>query len=270
MPAVSMPALRVSLIQGATRWHDLAGNRAYYGELARSLKGQSDLIVLPETFTSGFTNETLGNAETMQGDGMAWMQALAAEVGAVITGSMVIRDGERCYNRLVWMRPNGQFDIYDKRHLFRMAQEHTRYGDGNRRLIVELNGWRICPMVCYDLRFPVWIRNRYDRSESRFDYDALIFVANWPAPRRYAWQTLLRARAIENLSYCIGVNRVGVDGNDLSYAGDSAVLDFLGQPLVELGAQEQVVTVTLDPAALAAHRERFPAWMDADEFNLMS
>ena len=268
-PVINKP-LRVSLVQGATRWHDLAGNREYYGALARSLKGQSDLIVLPETFTSGFTNETLGNAETMQGAGLAWMKALAAEVGAVITGSMVIREGERCFNRLVWMRPSGQFDIYDKRHLFRMAQEHTRYGDGKQRLIVELNGWRICPMVCYDLRFPVWIRNRYDRTAERFDYDLLIFVANWPAPRRYAWQTLLRARAIENLSYCIGVNRVGVDGNDLAYAGDSAALDFLGQPLVELGAQEQIVTITLDPAALAAHRERFPAWMDADEFNLLS
>ena len=270
MSTVISKPLRVSLVQGATRWHDLSGNREYYGALVRSLKGQSDLIVLPETFTSGFTNETLGNAETMQGDGLAWMKALAAEVAAVVTGSMVIRDGERCFNRLVWMRPSGQFDIYDKRHLFRMAQEHTRYGDGRQRLIVELNGWRICPMVCYDLRFPVWIRNRYDRSAARFDYDLLIFVANWPAPRRYAWQTLLRARAIENLSYCVGVNRVGLDGNDLSYAGDSAVLDFLGQPLIELGAQEQVVTVTLDPAALAANRERFPAWMDADEFNLLS
>ena len=261
-------ALRVSLVQGATRWHDLAGNREYYGALVRALKGSTDLIVLPETFTSGFTNETLGNADTMQGESLAWLKQLAADTGAVVTGSMVIREGERCYNRLIWMRPSGQFDIYDKRHLFRMAQEHTRYGGGERRLIVELNGWRICPMVCYDLRFPVWTRNRYDRAVGRFDYDLLIFVANWPSPRRHAWRTLLRARAIENLSYCVGVNRVGVDGNELHYAGDSVALDFLGQPLVELGAQEQVITVMLDPAALAAHRERFPAWMDADDFSL--
>lgn len=263
-----MQTLRVSLIQGVTRWHDAEGNRAYYGALVRPLQGQTDLVVLPETFTSGFTNDTLGNAETMHGESLAWLQTLAREAGAVITGSMVIRDGERCFNRLIWMRPDGTFDCYDKRHLFRMAQEHTRYGEGKRRLIVELNGWRICPLVCYDLRFPVWMRNRYDRAASRFDYDALIVVANWPAPRRYAWQTLLRARAIENLSYCVGVNRVGVDGNDLPYAGDSVALDFLGQPLVELGAQEQVVTLTLDPQALAAHRERFPAWMDADDFSL--
>ncbi len=264
-----MQALRVSLVQGATRWHDAAANREYYGVFARALKGQTDLIVLPETFTSGFTNETLHQAETMQGDSVAWLQTLAQEVGVTITGSMVIRDGGRCVNRLLWMRPDGTYEIYDKRHLFRMAKEHERYTGGNERLIAELNGWRICPQVCYDLRFPVWLRNRYDAtSAGRFDYDLLLFVANWPAPRRHAWRTLLRARAIENLSYCVGVNRVGVDGNDLPYAGDSAALDFLGQPLAELGAQEQVVTVTLDPAALAAHRERFPAWMDADDFRI--
>ncbi|HZP68019.1 MAG TPA: amidohydrolase [Rudaea sp.] len=265
-----MRPLRVSLVQGATRWHDLPGNRRYYGELVRPLAGSTDLVVLPETFTSGFTNETLGNAETMQGESLVWLKGLAADTGATITGSMVVREGERCFNRLVWMRPDGTFELYDKRHLFRMAKEHERYGGGERRLVVELAGWRICPMVCYDLRFPVWIRNRYDRTAERFDYDALIFVANWPSARRYAWSTLLRARAIENLSYCVGVNRVGIDGNELHYSGDSAVVDFLGQPLVELGAQEQVVTTVLDPAPLLAHRERFPAWMDADDFMLMA
>jgi omega-amidase len=260
--------LRVSLVQGATRWHDAAANRDYYGALVRSLQGQSDLVVLPETFLSGFTNETLGNAETMDGEGVRWLDALAVEAGCVVTGSLVIRDGEKCVNRLVWARPDGSHAIYDKRHLFRMANEHERYAAGSERLIVELKGWRICPLVCYDLRFPVWCRNRYARDEQRFDYDLLIFVANWPAPRRHAWSTLLRARAIENLSYCVGVNRVGVDGNDIAYAGDSAVLDFLGQPLVELGGQEQVVTATLDPAALGAFRARFPAWMDADSFSL--
>jgi len=265
---MTMTPLRVSLVQGATRWHDAAANRAYYGAFARTLKGQSDLIVLPETFLSGFTNETLGNAETMDGVGMQWLRDLAAEIGTTITGSIVVREGERCVNRLVWMRPDRTFATYDKRHLFRMAKEHERYAGGDARLVVELNGWRICPEVCYDLRFPVWLRNRYDRDASRFEYDLVLFVANWPSPRRHAWRTLLRARAIENLAYCIGVNRVGVDGNELHYAGDSGAFDFLGQPLVELGAQEQVVTVSLDPVALAAHRERFPAWMDADEFEI--
>jgi omega-amidase len=265
---MTMTPLRVSLVQGATRWHDAAANRAYYGAFARTLKGQSDLIVLPETFLSGFTNETLGNAETMDGVGMQWLRDLAAEIGTTITGSIVVREGDRCVNRLVWMRPDRTFATYDKRHLFRMAKEHERYAGGDARLVVELNGWRICPEVCYDLRFPVWLRNRYDRAAGRFEYDLVLFVANWPSPRRHAWRTLLRARAIENLAYCVGVNRVGVDGNELHYAGDSGAFDFLGQPLVELGSQEQVVTVTLDPTALAAHRERFPAWMDADDFDI--
>jgi predicted amidohydrolase len=261
-------SLRVSLVQGATRWHDAAANRDYYGGLVRPLRGAADLVVLPETFLSGFTNEALANAETMDGEGLRWMRALAAEIDAVVTGSLVVREGERCANRLVWMRPDGTHVQYDKRHLFRMAGEHERYTGGNERVIVELNGWRICPLVCYDLRFPVWSRNRYDRSSGRFDYDLLVYVANWPSARRHPWRSLLPARAIENLSYCIGVNRVGVDGNELHYAGDSVAVDFTGQPLVELGAQEQNVTVALDPALLAAHRQRFPAWMDADEFTI--
>jgi predicted amidohydrolase len=167
------------------------------------------------------------------------------------------------------MRPDGSFEQYDKRHLFRMAGEHTRYGSGSRRPIVELKGWRILPQVCYDLRFPVWLRNRRLASASGgMDYDLAVFVANWPAARRHPWRTLLRARAIENLACVVGVNRVGVDGNEIAYAGDSAVIDPVGEALVELGAQEQVVTVTLDPAPLLAHRERFPAWMDADSFTL--
>ena len=260
--------LRVSLVQGATRWHDAAANREYYGALVRPLRGATDLVVLPETFLSGFTNDTLANAESMDGEGLRWLRALATEVGAVVTGSLVVREGERCVNRLVWMRPDGSFEKYDKRHLFRMAGEHERYAGGTQRLVVELGGWRLCPLVCYDLRFPAWSRNRYDRAAGRFEYDVLVHVANWPSARREPWRTLLRARAIENWCYGIGVNRVGTDGNGLHYAGDSSVADFAGQVLVELGPQEQVVTVGLDAAALAAHRERFPAWMDADDFSL--
>ena len=260
--------LRVSLIQGATHWHDAKANRVMYGDLVRPLAGRTDLVVLPETFTSGFTNDTLQNAEAMDGVTVRWMGALASEVGAVVTGSVVIRDGDRHVNRLIWMRPDETFEVYDKRHLFRMANEHERYAGGEQRLIVELNGWRVCPMVCYDLRFPVFMRNRMLSDLARMDYDLLLFVANWPAPRRGPWRTLLRARAIENLSYCAGVNRVGTDGNQLSYAGDSAAIDFLGEPLIELGDQPQVVTTTLSAAALIAHRERFPAWRDADAFTL--
>ncbi|MGF6491885.1 omega-amidase [Luteibacter sp. 621] len=263
-----MQTLTVSLVQGATRWHDAPANREYYGSLVRGAP-QSDLFVLPETFLSGFTNDTLGNAETMDGESVAWLRALATEVNATITGSLVIREGETVYNRLLWVSPNGDLAYYDKRHLFRMAGEHTRYGGGRERLIVELKGWRILPQVCYDLRFPVWLRNgRNEGAAGGMDYDLSLFVANWPSPRRGPWRTLLRARAIENLAYTIGVNRVGVDGNNHPYAGDSAIIDPVGEPLIELGPVEQVVTVNIDPAPLVAHRERFPAWMDADAFAL--
>ena len=263
-----MQTLTVSLIQGATRWHDAPANRAYYGELVRSAK-PSDLIVLPETLLSGFSNDIRASADTMDGQGVAWMLDLAEETGAVLCGSLAISEAGTVYNRLIWARPDRSFAQYDKRHLFRMAGEHTRYGGGTMRLITTLKGWRILPQVCYDLRFPVWLRNRrLEESHGGMDYDLAIFVANWPAPRRQPWRTLLRARAIENLAYVIGVNRVGVDGNELPYAGDSAVIDPVGEPLIELGSQAQVVTLSLDPAPLLAHRERFPAWMDADEFSL--
>jgi predicted amidohydrolase len=267
-----MPALRVSLIQGATRWHDPAGNRDYYAQLLAPLRGQTDLCVLPETFTSGFSNEAIHNAETMEGPTIDWIRIQARTLDAAVTGSVQLRVGEgdskKVYNRLLFVTPDGTIRHYDKRHLFRYAGEHERYAGGADRLIVEWKGWRICPLVCYDLRFPVWSRNRVDASSKRFEYDLVLFVANWPSARSYAWRTLLRARAIENLSYCAGLNRVGTDGNNLDYGGDSAIIDFLGQPLIDLGAQEQVVTATLSSEALAAHRERFPAWMDADDFRL--
>lgn len=263
-----MQPLRVSLIQGDTRWHDPAGNRDYYGRLIALLAGRSDVIVLPETFSSGFSNDAVDNAEGVDGPTMQWLADQASALDAVVTGSVVIRERGRVFNRLVWMPPDGRFAVYDKRHLFRMAREHERYAGGDKRLVVEWKAWRICPQVCYDLRFPVWLRNRYDRTAERFDYDLILFVANWPKPRREPWRTLLRARAIENLAYCVGVNRMGTDGNGIDYAGDSAVIDMLGQPLVELGAQEQVATVALDPARLAEHRQRFPAHRDADDFEL--
>lgn len=267
-----MSTLRVSLIQGATRWHDPAGNREYYAQLLAPLRGRTDLCVLPETFTSGFSNEAIHNAETMEGPTLDWIRAQAKSLGAAVTGSVQLRVGEgaskKVYNRLLFATPDGNIKHYDKRHLFRYAGEHERYAGGAERLIVEWKGWRIFPLVCYDLRFPVWSRNRVDASTKRFDFDLVLFVANWPSARSYAWRTLLRARAIENLSYCVGLNRVGTDGNNLNYSGDSAVLDFLGQPMIELGSQEQVATATLDYDALTAHRERFPAWMDADEFRL--
>jgi predicted amidohydrolase len=261
--------LRVSLIQGDTLWHDPEGNRARYGEMMAPLRGQTDLIVLPETFTSGFSNEAIHRAEGMDGPTVAWIREQAKVLGAVVTGSVQIREGEGVFNRLLWATPDGDLRQYDKRHLFRMAKEHERYAAGRDRLTVELKGWRICPLVCYDLRFPVFIRNRFGvEAENRFDYDLLIFVANWPSARRHAWRSLLPARAIENLSYVAAVNRVGRDGNGIDYSGDSVVDDFLGQPLVECGAQPEVATVTLSAQSLAEHRTRFPAQLDADRFQI--
>jgi len=264
-----MDDLRVSLVQADTVWLDPDANRRMYGDLVAPLAGRTDLVVLPETFTSGFSNEALGKAEGMDGPTVAWIREQARKLGAVVTGSVQMRVGEGVFNRLLWATPDGDLRHYDKRHLFRMAKEHERYASGRERMTVELKGWRVCPLVCYDLRFPVFIRNRFGNEvPGRFDYDLLVFVANWPAPRRHAWRTLLRARAIENLSYAIGVNRVGQDGNGLNYAGDSVALDFLGEPLVECGASPEVVTTTFSALALAQHRERFPAQLDADEFEI--
>ncbi|RPE81474.1 amidohydrolase [Vulcaniibacterium tengchongense] len=264
-----MHNLRVSLVQGDTRWHDPAGNRDYYGQLIAPLHGTTDLVILPETFTSGFSNDAIGNAETMDGPTVAWMREQAARLDAAVTGSVQIRTDAGVFNRLLFVQPDGALRAYDKRHLFRYAREHERYAAGRPRLTVEWRGWRICPLVCYDLRFPVFSRNRYDvERPGDLDYDLAIYVANWPSARSYAWKTLLRARAIENLCYVAAVNRVGTDGNGLHYAGDSAVLDFLGHPASECTDEEVVATTTLLAEELLAHRRRFPAMLDADAFEL--
>ncbi|MCS4233631.1 amidohydrolase [Stenotrophomonas rhizophila] len=267
--AIERGDLRISLVQGNTRWHDPAGNRDYYGALLAPLAGQTDLVILPETFTSGFSNEAIDKAEGMDGPTVAWIREQAARLGAAVTGSVQLRAGQGVFNRLLWATPDGELQHYDKRHLFRYGNEHLRYAAGSERLSVDWKGWRINPQVCYDLRFPVFCRNRFDvERPGELDFDLQIFVANWPSARAYPWRTLLRARAIENLCYVAAVNRIGVDGNDLHYAGDSAVIDFLGQPQVEVREVEQVVTSTISAAALAAHRARFPAMLDADAFTL--
>ena len=264
-----MDDLRISLIQGATRWHDPAGNRDYYGHLMAPLHGSTDLILLPETFTSGFSNQAIHNAETMDGPTVAWLREQSKKLDAAIIGSVQIRTKEGVFNRLFFATPDGELRHYDKRHLFRYAREHERYAAGRERLTVEWKGWRICPLVCYDLRFPVYSRNRYDvERPGGLDYDLLLYVANWPSARAYPWETLLRARAIENLCFVAGLNRVGTDGNGLHYSGDSAVIDFLGQPLSESTDEEVVSTTTLPAAELLAHRERFPAMLDGDAFTL--
>ena len=264
-----MNNLRLSLVQGDTRWHDPAANRDYYGDLIAPLHGTTDLVLLPETFTSGFSNDAIGQAETMDGPTIAWLRAQARAIDAAVCGSVQIRDGDGVYNRLCFATPDGELVTYDKRHLFRYAKEHERYAAGRERRTIQWRDWRICPLVCYDLRFPVYSRNRYDvEREGGIDYDLLLYVANWPSARAHAWKLLLRARAVENLCFVAGLNRVGTDGNGLHYSGDSAVLDFQGRPLSECTDEEVVVTTTLPARELLAHREHFPAMLDADPFTL--
>jgi len=265
-----MQDLRIALVQGATRWHDPAGNRSYYGELIAPTAGHADLVILPETFTSGFSNDAIDKAEGMDGPTVAWIIEQAVVLNAAVTGSVQLRTEDGVFNRLLWATPDGALAYYDKRHLFRYAGEHKRYASGRERLSVEWKGWRINPQVCYDLRFPVFCRNRFDvERPGQLDFDLQLFVANWPAPRRYPWQTLLRARAIENLCVVAAVNRVGTDGNGLEYAGDSVVLDALGRPLAEADASEGVTYAAVSAEALRAHREHFPAMLDADRFELI-
>jgi omega-amidase len=255
--------LRVTMIQTELAWHAPATNRRTLARHFRGLVGHTDLIVLPEMFTTGFTMDAAGLAETMEGETVGWLREEAASVGCAIAGSLIVREGSyRHYNRLLFVTPDGEVRHYDKRHLFRMANEQAHYAAGKHRLIVSWKGWRICPLICYDLRFPVWSRNRGD-------YDVLLYVANWPAKRRVAWSALLRARAIENLCYVVGVNRIGKDGNGAAYSGDSAAVDFQGQALGgDHGGGDFVETVVLDREALQKFREKFPAHLDADDFEL--
>lgn len=268
---VKVDELNVVVVQAATVWHDPKANRDYYSLVLKNLQESADIIVLPETFTSGFSNAALDQAETMAGETVAWLQEMAASCNSAITGSVQIREGGKVFNRMLWAMPDGHIQSYDKRHLFRMANEHQRYAAGTGRIFIDYKGWRICPQVCYDLRFPVFSRNRFNATVADgYDYDVLIYVANWPSPRHFAWQTLLKARAIENLSYVVGVNRVGSDGNGLDYLGGSTVLDFLGQTLIEAGAGPEVKSARISHSALQEFRTRFPVHLDADRFEILN
>ena len=254
--------LTVALIQTALYWENPTANLAMLEEKIAEITQKVDLIVLPEMFTTGFSMKPEVLAEPMNLTTFKWMRQMAEQSGAVLSGSYIVQEKGQYFNRLLWMPPNGEYDYYDKRHLFRMGKEHEHYTEGQRRIIKEINGWRICPLICYDLRFPVWARNQ------GLVYDVLLYVANWPAVRRGPWNTLLQARAIENLSYVLGVNRVGEDGHGVAHAGDSVVIDFKGDLLTDRDSAEKTVIYTLDKDALMSFRERFPAHMDADAFEI--
>lgn len=256
--------LNVTLIQQSPVWQDAAANREHLDALLAPLANNTDVIVLPEMFPTGFSMQVETLHESPNGPTSQWLEQKAAQLKCAVTGSLITKDGERYYNRLLWAAPGSEMRHYDKRHLFRMAKEHNHFTAGGRQaLTVVWRSFRICPLVCYDLRFPVYSRRRPD-----LEYDALIYVASWPAPRRQAWRALLRARAIENQAFVVGVNRIGTDGNGIDYAGDSVAHDFRGEPLAELADESAVTTVELDGDALKAFRERFPAHLDADRFTL--
>jgi omega-amidase len=255
--------LSVTLIQQPLVWQDAAANRARFAALLEPLAGRTDLIVLPETFTTGFSMDVARLGEPAAGATCDWLLERAARLNAAITGSVITAAAGRYYNRLLWATPAGELRHYDKRHLFRVGREHEHFTAGREAVSLEWRGLRICPLVCYDLRFPVFSRRR-----AGLDYELLVYVANWPAARGYAWAQLLRARAIENQAYVVGVNRVGADGAGVDYAGGSAAFDCLGQPLTELGAEPGLVTVVLEGAQLRTFREKFPAHLDADRFTL--
>jgi len=257
----SLPDLQLALIQTTLVWQDASANRDHFARLLEQARG-ADLIVLPEIFSTGFSMDSAALAEPEDGPTTQWLHRQTQDLGAVVCGSLIIQAADGSYrNRLLWARPDGSLAHYDKRHLFRMAGEHKHYSAGEQQVVLEVKGWRVRPLICYDLRFPVWSRDAGGT-------DLLLYTANWPAARRHHWNRLLPARAIENLCYVAAVNRVGEDGKGYAYSGDSQVLDFQGGSLLAAEAADGVFRVTLKATELAAYRQRFPAYLDADEFCL--
>lgn len=255
--------LHIALLQTDLIWEKPEQNRANFSKKIASIVAPVDIIVLPEMFTSGFTMHPSSVAETMDGETMSWLKTLAAQKQSAITGSLVIKENDHFYNRMVFVHPDGTVDHYDKRHTFTLAGEDKVYTSGNKKIMVNYKGWKICPLVCYDLRFPVWSRNADH-------YDVLIYVASWPTVRMLAWDTLLRARAIENMSYCVGVNRVGTDANNHEYSGHSAVYDVLGKRIDNIPYDiEAIEIVTLNKEDIASNRDKFSFLADRDQFSII-
>lgn len=253
--------LNITLVQADLVWQDPEANKAYFDTVFEQVKG-TDLVVLPEMFSTGFSMDAETLAESEDGQTIQWLRQSAIQLQAVITGSLIIRTNENeYYNRLFWARPDGTMVHYDKRHLFRMANEHLHYSAGNYQLLTEYKGWKIRPLICYDLRFPVWSRDAHNT-------DLILYVANWPAARRQHWNRLLPARAIENLCYSVGVNRVGTDGKGYPYSGDSQVFDYSGNLLLNCEDKVGFFNCTLSGSKLLAYNESFPAFQDADMFEL--
>ena len=259
---MSLSTLSFSLIQTALFWEDKSANLAMLAEKIRRIEEYTEVIVLPEMFSTGFSMQPEKFAETMDGPTIEWMRSLSAEKKAILTGSIIIKEDEKYYNRLIWMLPNGELGYYDKRHLFAFAGEDQHYSAGNKRLIASVKGWKINLQICYDLRFPVWARQQGE------EYDVLLYVANWPEKRNHAWKTLLTARAIENQCITMGLNRVGLDGNNIAHSGDSLIVGPLGEVLYHCAYEEDVFTITLQKEEITNARTQFPFWKDADFFHI--
>ena len=253
--------LQIAIIQKDLIWEDANANKAQFDNMFQEIENV-DLIILPEMFTTGFSMTPKPFAEKMNGETVRWMQQRAADFNAAICGSIIIKHYNKYYNRMLFVHPNGTIEYYDKRHTFTLAGEHKEYSSGKSKLIVTYKDWKICPLICYDLRFPVWSRNVEN-------YDLLIYSANWPKPRINAWNALLKARAIENMSYCIGVNRVGVDANSYEYDGNSIAIDFLGNELTEVAQNdEKIIYATLSKNKLIDTRAKLPFLEDKDTFKI--
>lgn len=267
-----MSTLTITGIQTQLHWKDPGGNRKMFEEKINSIIDKTEIIILPETFSTGFSMKPKELAETMDGETVKWMKRIAAEKKAILTGSLIIKDYEgeiaagapTYHNRLVWMLPNGQHGFYDKRHLFAYAGEDNEFTPGTKRLIASVKGWKINLLVCYDLRFPVWARQQVQ--QDGLEYDLLMYVANWPERRNHAWKTLLQARAIENQCYVVGINRVGHDGNNIYHSGDSMVVDPMGEILYTKAHEEDIFTITLNKEKLEEVRGKLPFWKDSDNF----
>lgn len=253
--------LRVSLVQMEIQWENPMANCAILEEKLQVLQGKTDVIILPEMFTTGFSMNEVG-AEYVNGPSLKWLKVMSTRLSALIIGSLKFKEKNQYFNRLLAVFPSGEIKFYDKRHLFRMGQEHQFYSAGDQQVIITYLDWKIAPFVCYDLRFPVWSRN------VKYAYDLAIYVANWPAVRNHPWNILLKARAIENLAYVAGVNRIGKDGNEVYYQGDSALLSCKGEEMIHLNDREDIQTGVLSANDLYEFRKQFPADLDADEFQI--
>ena len=262
--------LTITTVQTNLHWEDKSVNLQILEEKILGIKERTEIVVLPEMFNTGFSMNPEKLAETMEGETIQWMKRISAQQKIILTGSLIIQEADHYYNRLVWMLPNGQYGVYDKRHRFAYAGEDKQFSAGSKRLIASVKGWKINLLVCYDLRFPVWARQTPLTESAQPEYDVLVYVANWPERRNHAWKILLQARAIENQCFVVGVNRVGNDGNNIYHSGDSMVVDPMGEVLYSKKDVEDVFTITLDGDHLQSIRGKLPFLRDADDFLIMN